>query len=306
MNTLDPYVADPEWHSYIIWYFFLGGIAAGSYAMFALANLFGDEDDRRGLRAAEYLALPLLSVCGLLLIIDLNRPERFWHMLIQSRTFWPMFKWWSPMSVGSWGLSLFGGFAAWSFFGVMAEDGWISLGPLQGLVCRIRKGWLGRALAVGGSLAAFFVGSYTGVLLAATNQPTWSETPWLGSLFLASAASTGIAAILLTSRHLLRDVPHSVLGRLERLDRWAIGLELLLIGTYFGSLGSPTLEAVSHWPGVLVPAFVVPVGLLSPVLLHRIRWEGKVTLASILVLLGGFALRFAVVGMPGPFLHGSR
>jgi formate-dependent nitrite reductase membrane component NrfD len=306
MTTLDPYVADPEWYSYIIWYFFLGGIAAGSYAMFALANLFGDEDDRRGLRAAEYLALPLISVCGFLLIIDLNRPERFWHMLIQSRTFWPMFKWWSPMSVGSWGLSLFGGFAAWSFLGALVEDGRISLGRWNDLIIRIRKGHIGRALAIGGSLAAFFVGSYTGVLLAATNQPTWSETPWLGSLFLASAASTGIASILLMSEHVLKDVPHPVLARLERLDRWAIGLELLLLGTYFGSLGSPTIEAISHWPGVLVPAFVVPVGLVAPLFIHRLRWGGSVSLASLMVLLGGFALRFAIVGMPEPFLHAAR
>jgi hypothetical protein len=97
-----------------------------------------------------------------------------------------------------------------------------------------------------------------------------------------------------------------VLARLERLDRWAIGLELLLLGTYFGSLGSPTIEAISHWPGVLVPAFVVPVGLVAPLFIHRLRWGGSVSLASLMVLLGGFALRFAIVGMPEPFLHAAR
>ena len=97
---LNTSVADPGWHGLIVWYFFLGGIAAGAYVMAALADLFGDADDRPGVRVAYYLAFPLVGVCGLLLTIDLGRPERFWHMLIQSNTGRPMFKWWSPMSVG--------------------------------------------------------------------------------------------------------------------------------------------------------------------------------------------------------------
>ena len=42
MGGFDPFVADPEWGHYIIWYFYLGGIAAGSFAMASLATLFGD------------------------------------------------------------------------------------------------------------------------------------------------------------------------------------------------------------------------------------------------------------------------
>ena len=41
-----------------------------------------------------------------------------------------------------------------------------------------------------GCVAGFFVASYTGALLSATNQPMWSDTVWLAPLFLASAAST--------------------------------------------------------------------------------------------------------------------
>ena len=80
MGGFDPYVADPDWGPYIIWYFFLGGIAAGSYAVATMIGLFGDEDDRRAVRVADYIAFPLVNVCGLLLVLDLGRPERFWHM----------------------------------------------------------------------------------------------------------------------------------------------------------------------------------------------------------------------------------
>ena len=120
-EPVDPYVADPDWGWLIIGYFYLGGIAAGSYAIARMVDLFGAEDDRAIGRIADFLALPIVSVCGLLLVVDLGRPERFWHMLIADQTWRPMFKWWSPMSVGSWGLSVFGGFSFVSFLGVLAD-----------------------------------------------------------------------------------------------------------------------------------------------------------------------------------------
>ena len=52
-------------------------------------------------------------------------------MLIESNTFRPMFKYWSPMSVGSWALLIFGLFAFVSFLGALAEDERISVGSLD-------------------------------------------------------------------------------------------------------------------------------------------------------------------------------
>ena len=65
-EQINRWVADPGWHSLIIWYFFLGGIAAGAYVMAALADLFGDAEDRRAARVGYYLAFPLVCVCGML------------------------------------------------------------------------------------------------------------------------------------------------------------------------------------------------------------------------------------------------
>ena len=53
---MNRFVADPHWHGYIVWYFYLGGIAAGAYALASLAHLFGDEDDRRASRFARTLS----------------------------------------------------------------------------------------------------------------------------------------------------------------------------------------------------------------------------------------------------------
>ena len=51
------FVASPEWHWYIVWYFFLGGIAGGAYALGTLLRLVGDPRGR-GRRAARPSSSP--------------------------------------------------------------------------------------------------------------------------------------------------------------------------------------------------------------------------------------------------------
>ena len=72
-------------------------------------------------RLAFLLSLPALAVCPILLTLDLGRPLRFWHMMIDSRTFGLNFKYWSPMSVGVWALLIFSLFALVSFDGRLRD-----------------------------------------------------------------------------------------------------------------------------------------------------------------------------------------
>jgi formate-dependent nitrite reductase membrane component NrfD len=299
---MNSFVADPEWHGWIIAYFYLGGIAAGAYAIASMAALFGTEADRRGTRAAYYIAFPLVNLCGLFLTIDLGRPERFWHMLVQSRTGWPMLKWWSPISAGSWGLTVFGAFSAASFLGVLAEDGWFGLGRFAPLARRLGQGLIGRLFEVGGTLSAFFLGAYTGTLLTATNQPIWADTTWLSALFLASSASTGVATLLLLNRWSFRDASHEVERRLERVDFWAIGLETLTLAAFLWAVGGPRGDVLGRWPGILLLALVVPMGLAVPATLTLLLGRRAVVWSAILVLMAGFALRYAIVMLPSPLL----
>src|SRR5207237_9182910 len=133
-------------------YFFVGGIAGGAYFIAALIDLFGHDVDRPLARLGYYVAFPAVLLCGPLLIVDLRRPERFWHMLIQSERGLPMFKLWSPMSVGSWGLLLFSGLALLATLGALHEAGrvrWTLLRPLHG-------GVISRLIAMLGGLCGFF------------------------------------------------------------------------------------------------------------------------------------------------------
>jgi len=87
----------------------------------SLIDLFGRSEDRPLSHLGYYIPFPCVIVSGLLLTLDLGRPERFWHMLIESNTYRPMFKYWSPMSIGSWALMIFGLFAFVSFLGALAD-----------------------------------------------------------------------------------------------------------------------------------------------------------------------------------------
>jgi formate-dependent nitrite reductase membrane component NrfD len=290
-------VADPEWGWWIVLYFFFGGIAAGSYFIGALVDLFGRERDRPIAKVAYYIAFPLVAICGILLVVDLGRPERFWHMLIQSNTGWPMFKYWSPMSVGAWALLLFGAFSGASFVGALAEDGRFGLSRFSGIAGWLHRGPIGILFELGGAAVGFFIASYTGALLSATNQPFWSDSNLIGALFLASAASTGIATILIALAF-RRNVPHDSIASLERTDRWAMVLEMALLLAFMASLGGLALAFIGSLYGILLLVGTLLAGVLVPLFilwLPATPGSGRTVVAAALVLVGGFILRYAIV-----------
>jgi formate-dependent nitrite reductase membrane component NrfD len=311
------WVAFPDWGGWIIAYFFLGGIASGSYFIAVLIEWFGSAEDEPLARIAYWVAFPLTLLCALFLIIDLEQPWRFWHMLLKSEATkgafaegfpfsaagWrlaarvPMFKYWSPMSAGSWVLGLFGVCAFLSFVAVV----WPDRRPgrwLQGR--RVRA-----IIQVVGCGSAFFIASYTGALLSATNQPMWSDTTWLAPLFLASAASTSLAAMALIAWWKDVGTP-AARARLEGAEPLAQGLELVVLGAFVASLGAnldPVLQTVRGNIlvfGTLILAILVPLLLHARVGHHR-PWGFPA--AAGCVLLGGLLLRYGAVTTPKELLR---
>lgn len=283
--------ASPHWEWFIAVYFFLGGLAGGSYFLSALMDLLGRREDRPVARLGYYVAFPCLAIGGLLLALDLGRPLRAWHMFIQSNTYRPMFKSWSPMSIGSWAVAIFGFFAFLSFLAALAEDGRIRWSGLR--ILRAPAA-VGRIIAVLGGLFGLYVAGYTGVLLAVTNRPIWSDTPLLGLLFIVSAASTSSALMILLANRSGRTTP--AVADLHRMDDWVMAVELLVLIAVMVSLG-PVLSAWLNVWGILL-AIVIVLGMIAPLVLSwRARRFHEVNLATpaLLVLVAGFLLRVVIV-----------
>jgi formate-dependent nitrite reductase membrane component NrfD len=285
------FTTSPDWGWLIVLYFFVGGLAGGSYFLAAVIDLFGRREDRPLAHLGYYIAFPCVVFSGLLLTLDLTRPLRFWHMLIESNTYRPMFKYWSPMSIGSWALLIFGFFAFLSFLGTLAEDGRIARPALRRL--RPPTG-LASAIAIVGGLAGLYVASYTGVLLAVTNRPIWSDTPLLGMLFVVSSASSSAALILLLAHRAGLAKPG--LADLHRTDQWVIVLELLVLIALVVSLGPVARAWVNAWGVLLLIAVIL--GQIAPLVLSwrapRLR-EGTVAATAVCVLLGALLLRVVIV-----------
>ena len=283
------FTASPGWRWFIVAYFFLGGLAGGSYFLATLLDRFGTERDRPLVRLGYLVAFPIVCLCGLVLTVDLGRPERFWHMLVQSQTWRPMLKTYSPMSSGAWVILLFSGCAFVSFAGVVAERGWPRWALLRHASPDAR---FGRLVSGAGAILGLYLAGYTGVLLSVTNRPIWADTTLLGLTFLTSAASTSAALLILLGfwSGLARERLHP----LERFDRSALILEVLAIVALVASLGRIATVWLDGW-GVLLAAMVLG-GIALPLLLDWREPAGRPAwIAPTLVLLGGLVLRMVII-----------
>lgn len=288
------FVQPPHWEWYIIGYFFLAGLAGGSYTIATMLRLWGAPADEASARTGYLVAFPLLVACAILLTVDLGQPLRFWHMMINTT---PdaggfNFKYWSPISVGTWALLIFGVFSFIAY--------------LDARAARMR---IPSAVHVVGSILALFIAAYTGVVLSVSNQPIWSDTWTIGGLFVASALSGATALLWLLSSYTA--IPGTA-TRLRDAEAYFALLELAMIALFFITLvpvGAAPRALALPWLilWVLVIASLVPpiLGLTN----HRrdvvsVRSGGSATLARIqtasliapaAVLIGVFLLRIVVL-----------
>jgi len=291
MPPAEHFAAPPNWEWWILAYFFFGGISGGSYAIGTLLRLVGTPADQRAARIAFIASFVALLPCPLFLIADLGQPLRFINMLLDASGGGLSFKPWSPMSLGSWALLGFGLFSFVSFLGAVADGGWHAADP----IARILRGTIGAVWNVIGTGLGFFVCGYTGVLLAVSNQPVWSDGWPLGGVFLASSL-TGAAALLLLLARSRRDVDAGTSVRLELADRNFVVLEVVLIAVFLVTVA--VAGTIGKMSGVwLLLWLVVILGLAAPFVFTRVdaarRWA-PVT-APILALLSVLALRALVI-----------
>ncbi|GMQ89777.1 MAG: polysulfide reductase NrfD [Gammaproteobacteria bacterium] len=301
-----------NWGLPVIGYLFLAGLGAGVLTVSASVFLRGHGGGfgNGHFAIARYGALiaPIPVITGTsLLVFELGSfhvGNWFkWLNLYKTITL-------SPMSIGTWLLTFFIVLSlvyAYTFLRLDASTD-DKFQPLRKALA-----WLLVPLGIA-------VAVYTGVLLGAMpSRPFWNS-PILPMLFLLSALSTGVAALLLTRALLHKgkrdpDIEQSSY-LLTTTDMLLIGFELVVVFLFimfaYLTVGDVQTAVAVILPGGSLAAlfwfWFVLVGLLVPVLVElyyvipRLLYQRQIGLpygveivVPIVVLIGGFILRYVVV-----------
>jgi hypothetical protein len=175
-----PVTKVPGWHGMIAWDALLNGMATGLFMAAAVSELAAPTVFTSVAKVAYPVALVLLLVDLGLLVLDLGDSLRFHHML---RVFKPG----SPMSVGTWCLTIFSlPLTAAAALSLLSEIG-------------LDFEWARITAVVLGLLPAFGSAAYKGVLLSTNAQPGWKDARWMGGYLSNSALLMGCAELLVLS-----------------------------------------------------------------------------------------------------------
>ena len=155
---------------------------------------------------------------------------------------------------------------------------------------------LRRRISLVGMLFGFFLAGYTGILLSNSAMPFWGDSRLMGALFLASGGSTGMAAVALIMFLTGRSAGEAW-HKIEVADRYSMLVEMLVLALFLGLLGAAAQPITTGHFARLFWGGLVGAGLIVPLLLNlfgsRVRALGLVS--AVLVLVGGFILRYVVV-----------
>jgi formate-dependent nitrite reductase membrane component NrfD len=310
-----------EWGLLVVNYLFLAGLSAGAFAISSFATYIGGPHFRRVARIGALIAPWPVAAGVSLLVLDLGRPFAFYHLFLT-------LQYTSPMSIGSWLLTGF------IFLSLAYAALWLPA-PLDNLLRAPNRANLfhfsrwtllpqtairrGRAiLAALGFPLSLGVGIYTGVLLGAIpSRPFWN-TPMVAQLFLFSAISSGTATVLLVTALLGTRHEHGYEEERRLLvstDMVLIVLEILMIVPFLLHHALSTWSSASSielimggeytlwfWVGVILLGILLPLAIEGYELFPVILKEGAAryslvlsTTSAVLVLVGGFILRFVFV-----------
>jgi molybdopterin-containing oxidoreductase family membrane subunit len=95
-----------SWGLYIANFTFCVGLAAGGVMMVIPAYLYDDEEMHQVVIIGEAVAIAAIVMCTLFVVVDLGRPDRFWHLLpVIGRFNW-------PISMLTWDIIVLNGYLA--------------------------------------------------------------------------------------------------------------------------------------------------------------------------------------------------
>lgn len=266
-----PVLKEPVWRWEIPAYFFTGGLAGASAVLGATASLVGGRGIAALVRRCRLVAAGGAAASAGLLVMDLGRPARFLAML---RVFRPS----SPMNMGAWLLTGFGGLSA--------------AAALPAAVGAPRARAAGAAALGAGLLGLPLVG-YTGVLLADTAVPVWQSTRNTLPILFAFSGAVSAGGLFDLWR-----TPGAGGEMAHRFGLVAKGAELALSGALHREAGAvPQVERALRRGrgGALLRAARAMLAASALLDLVPGRSRKRRAASGALALAGTLALRFGVV-----------
>ena len=136
------------------------------------------------------------------------------------------------------------------------------------------------------------------LLITKSGSHPWVGAVWLRAILFVSGLTAGVAMLVVGNHSVRRYEINTSLDRLELVLGWLIIVELGILTGLALSMRGSTGIAFQRWPGMLIPLFVVPVGLVLPLVHRKPGAERGLFDASLFVLLGEYVLSVAIVGIP--------
>lgn len=287
------------WEILVVIDLFLGGLGVGAFLAAVCASAYSKE--YKTISKIGAIIAPLAVIGGLIsLLAELNQPFRFYTTYFRL----------NATSVLSWG--------------VWIQTIFIIIALLYAILWIMDSNESTRkALGYIGSIFAFAIAVYHGLFLTTASTRDLWESALIPVIFLVSAITTGLAAVLLIASFLSKSsgVKEGISKASKHLAAF-IGLELFLVllnaivllNASVGARDAMRMLVVGDfsfmfWIGIIIIGLLIPF-VIELFGLYLIQDGGVGTtmiipvVVSVLVLVGGFLLRYLIVtaGQTTPLL----
>lgn len=283
------------WEMPIVIYLFLGGLGGGIMFLSAIFDFFIVPGAGALFAWPMFIALAALAVGCFFLVFELGQPLVFWRVWTTATA---IIKWGATLLV----IAMVAGALWWASY---LPWEWIS--GIAGALAGARGVLLGIA-----GFAGFGIMVYTGVMLSTLKAHAFWATPALPVLFTISATSTACAAIALSlggwpvefslEAAFVMAVIQEIIHIVDIVLVCSEIVVLLIMVLSFLGAGNVTAKAVAtRWvKGKTAPLFWIGMlgfGLVIPLVLYIGGGHSAASqiVAPVLVLLGGFLLRYLCV-----------
>src|SRR3974390_847845 len=323
---LYPNEVELQWSILIVLYPYITGLVAGAFILASLERVFKVEAVRPTYRLALLTALAFLLVAPLPLQLHLGHPERSLEMYL------------TPHRASA--MAMFGFVYLWYLMAVLLVEIWLDYRKDIVLIMQSSRGlksWVYRAMTLGstnisdgalqvdsragwlitliGIPSAFLLHGYVGFIFGSVKANPWWSTPLMPIVFLFSAMTSGIAAVLalyMISMKLRKteidmrcvDTIAKYLFYMFVID-FSLEMLDLVQRTYEADESFPSRDFMVHtrlWTSqVVIQIFMgtlLPLAVLATTQLWKfgeLRRRRLYLGASILTLIGIFAMRWNVV-----------